>query len=152
MHGCQDTKILDLLIKEGAEIDNQNNKHGSTTLHTLCNYPFLFHMVLFLLNHGANPLIIDKFGNYPIDYLPSIRKREYLEAIEKRQNWVRRKSSMIFLAEHKLLFTHVVVEITEMDKPRLIQELKKSDKPKLVFNVLCCLSQKEINRNIISYI
>ena len=77
---------------------------------------------------------------------------------------------MIFFAEHKLLIkpeVYAQLKIAEDPKPTekesdgtteelakgvLIQELEKSDNPKFLHNVLCCLSQPTIYGNIISYI
>ena len=74
------------------------------------------------------------------------RKDEYLETIEKYQNWMRRKSSMIFLANQGLLTTSVVDGLTVM------QEINSSNNPKLIGTVLSCLSQVGIHHNIISFI
>lgn len=140
-----DEDIFQYLIKMGVDLNNQNLK-SFTTLHIVCAHHKLFQVVLFLLNNGANPNIKDIQGNFPINYLLSSRKEKYLETIEKYQNWVRRKSSMIFLANQGLLTTSVVDGFT------VLREINSSNNPKLVGTVLSCLSQVGIHHNIISFI
>jgi ankyrin repeat protein len=149
LNGVIYDELLQYLMKLGIDI-NKQNMNDLTILHEMCHNTSstntFFETVLLLIKNGADPLIKDKRDNIPIDYLCPSKHVEYLEAIEKYQNWMRRKSSMIFLANQGLLTTSVVDGLTVM------QEIKSSTNPKLVGTVLSCLSQEEIYRNILSCI
>jgi len=136
---------VEFLIKRGVDLNNQN-RYGLTTLHMMCIHPPFFERSLYLIKKGAKPHIKDCNRNYPSDYLSPDNKKEFWKVFDKVQNWPRRKSSMIFLANQGLLATSVV------DGPTVMREINNSKKPKLVGKILGCLSQLLIHNNIISYI
>lgn len=136
---------VEFLIKSGVNINNQN-RYGITTLHMMCMHPPFFERALYLIKKGAKPHIKDCDRNYPSDYLSPENEKEFWKVFNKVQNWPRRKSSMIFLANQGLLSTTVV------DGPTVLHEIDNSNNPKLVGKILSCLSQEAIYRNIISCI
>jgi ankyrin repeat protein len=64
--------LLDILIGEGANVNDINTKTGETPLHCLTKYTDHESTLRLLLYHGADPTIPDKSGTLPIHHVARI--------------------------------------------------------------------------------
>ena len=62
-----DSDIINLLIKNGADI-NMSNKYGSTPLHNVCSHKYDYDIINLLIKNGAGVNVVDKNGSTPLHF------------------------------------------------------------------------------------
>jgi ankyrin repeat protein len=103
-------EIVKLLLRFKCSINNMNC-NGETSMHIACKEDNV-DVVKELILYGADNSIVDKYGEFSLNYLTDDSRSEIEEFYDKNSWFSRRKELLLLLAENNLMpLTTTITEI-----------------------------------------